>query len=52
MFDCEKVFKRIDDMEQEYIKILEEFCLIESPTDYKEGVDAACNFCHIPQINI
>lgn len=31
-------------MEQEYIKILEEFCLIESPTDYKEGVDAAGNY--------
>ena len=44
MTDCQKVFKRIDDMEQEYIKILEEFCLIESPTDYKEGVDAASDY--------
>lgn len=44
MINCESIFKRIDDMEQEYIKILEEFCLIESPTDYKDGVDAASNY--------
>ncbi len=44
MINCENVFKRIDDMEQEYIKLLEEFCLIESPTDYKEGIDAAGNY--------
>ena len=44
MLNCENVFKRIDDMEQEYIKILEEFCLIESPTNYKEGVDAASDY--------
>ncbi len=44
MINCEKLFKRIDDMKQEYIKILEEFCLIESPTDYKDGVDAASNY--------
>ena len=44
MINCEKLFKRIDDMEQEYVKILEEFCRIESPTDYKEGVDAASNY--------
>ena len=44
MINCENLFKRIEDMEQEYVKILEEFCLIESPTDYKEGVDAASNY--------
>ncbi|MBQ6894008.1 MAG: hypothetical protein IJN40_00775 [Clostridia bacterium] len=44
MIDCENVFKRIDDMFQEYIKIPEEFCLVESPTDNKEGVDAASNY--------
>lgn len=44
MINCGNVFKRIDDMEKEYIKILEEFCLIESPTAYKEGVDAASNY--------
>ena len=44
MIDCEKVFKRIDALEKQYITLLEEFCLIESPTDYKEGVDAAGNY--------
>jgi len=44
MIDSENLFKRIDDMFPEYIKILEEFCLIESPTEYKEGVDAASNY--------
>ncbi|MBR2404524.1 MAG: M20/M25/M40 family metallo-hydrolase, partial [Clostridia bacterium] len=44
MINSENLFKRIDDMFPEYIKILEEFCLIESPTEYKEGVDAASNY--------
>ncbi|MBO5407935.1 MAG: M20/M25/M40 family metallo-hydrolase [Clostridia bacterium] len=44
MISSERLFKRIDDMEPEYVKILEEFCLIESPTDYKESVDAASNY--------
>ena len=44
MISCENVFKRIEVLEQEYIKVLEEFCLIESPTDYKKGVDAAGNY--------
>ncbi len=44
MIDYEKVFKRIDALEKQYITLLEEFCLIESPTDYKEGVDAASNY--------
>ncbi len=44
MISCENVFKRIEALEQEYIKVLEEFCLVESPTDYKEGVDAAGNY--------
>ena len=44
MIDCEKVFKRIDALEKQYITLLEEFCLIESPTDCKEGVDAAGNY--------
>lgn len=44
MTNCENIFKRIDSMEDEYIKILEEFCLIESPTDYKAGVDEASNY--------
>lgn len=44
MINSENIFKRIDELEEEYIKILEEFCLIESPTDYKDGVDAASNY--------
>ena len=44
MIDYEKVFKRIDALEKQYITLLEEFCLIESPTDSKEGVDAAGNY--------
>ena len=44
MIDYEKVFKRIDALEKQYITLWKEFCLIESPTDYKEGVDAAGNY--------
>ena len=44
MMDYKKVFKRIDDLEKEYLTFLEEFCLIESPTDFKEGVDAAGDY--------
>ena len=38
--ECEKLFKEIDKMQDEYLDILEEVCNIESPTDYKSGVDA------------
>lgn len=44
MNNCENIFKRIDELENEYITFWEEFCEIESPTDYKEGVDAANNY--------
>ncbi len=44
MIEYKKVFKRIDELEKQYITLLEEFCLIESPTDYKAGVDAAGNY--------
>lgn len=40
MFSCEKLFKRIDALEKEYITFWEEICEIESPTDDKAGVDA------------
>ncbi|MBE6542402.1 MAG: M20 family metallopeptidase [Ruminococcaceae bacterium] len=36
---CEKLFELIDRSEEKYLSILEEVCNIESPTDYKEGVD-------------
>ncbi len=42
--DCYKLFKRLDELNEEYITFWEEFCTIESPTDFKEGVDAAGNY--------
>lgn len=36
---CESLFKIIDDLKEKYIDILEDVCSIESPTDFKEGVD-------------
>jgi len=36
---CEKLFETIDSLNDEYIKVLTDVCNIESPTDYKEGVD-------------
>lgn len=44
MPNCDKLFNRIDELEKEYIDFWEEFCSIESPTNYKEGVDAAGNY--------
>ena len=41
---CKKLFEKLDEMEKQYIKFWEELCLIESPTDYKEGVDAASSY--------
>ncbi len=41
MNSCNKLFDRIDALQQEYITFWEEFCSIESPTDNKAGVDAA-----------
>ena len=35
----EKLFETIEILEQEYLKFLVDVCDIESPTDYKEGVD-------------
>lgn len=36
---CEKLFETIDEMYDKYLDIMEDVCNIESPTDYKEGVD-------------
>lgn len=44
MIDCDEIFKRIDKLERKYIEFWEQLCLIESPTDYKEGIDAAGNY--------
>lgn len=37
---CEELFKKIDELEDEYLSVLEDVCNIESPTTYKKGVDA------------
>jgi len=37
---CEKVFATIDALYDKYVKVFEDVCNIESPTLYKEGVDA------------
>lgn len=37
---CEKVLKTIDGLEKKYLDVLESVCNIESPTLFKEGVDA------------
>lgn len=36
---CEKLFNEIDKLSDKYIKVWEDVCTIESPTNYKEGVD-------------
>ena len=36
---CKKLFEIIESLNDEYIQFLKEVCTIESPTDYKEGVD-------------
>lgn len=37
---CEKLFSEIEKSEEKYLDMLEEVCNIESPTAFKEGVDA------------
>ena len=37
---CDNLFKVIDSLEEKYTKVLVDVCNIESPTDYKKGVDA------------
>lgn len=36
---CEKLLKTIDSLEEEYLQFLIDVCNIDSPTDYKIGVD-------------
>lgn len=36
---CEKIFEVIDSLNDEYIGLWADACSIESPTDFKEGVD-------------
>ena len=37
---CQDLFREIDQMEEEFLQMWEDVCNIESPTDYKVGVDA------------
>lgn len=37
---CENLFKKIDELNEKYISVWEDVCNIESPSDYKPGVDA------------
>ena len=36
---CEKLFQTIEILDEEYLQFLTDICNIESPTEYKEGVD-------------
>ena len=40
----EKLFKTIESLEKDYIKVWEDVCNIESPTRHKEGVDAVGSY--------
>lgn len=42
--NCEKVFTQIDALYDSYIKVWEDVCNIESPSQYKEGVDAVSRY--------
>ncbi len=44
MMDCKAVFREVDALYEEYLDVWEDLCNIESPTDYKAGVDACCSF--------
>lgn len=37
---CDELFKTIDSLNEQYMTVWEDVCNIESPTDYKIGVDA------------
>ncbi len=41
---CQALFDIIDSMQAQYLDFLEDVCNIESPTDYKEGVDAVGSY--------
>lgn len=36
---CQKLFETIEELQEQYLNVLEAVCNIESPTDYKKGVD-------------
>ena len=41
---CEKLFARIDELQEEYIGFWSDIVSIESPTNYKDGVDAVGSY--------
>ncbi len=43
--DHQKLFAAIEALKQDYFKFWEDICNIESPTSFKEGVDAVGQFC-------
>lgn len=46
--DTKVLFEKIDELNEAYVKVWEDVCNIESPTAYKEGVDAVCKyFCDL-----
>ena len=38
------IFEKIDSLNGKYIDVWEDVCNIESPSNYKEGVDAVGNY--------
>jgi len=42
--NSEKLREKIDELYPHYIKVWEDVCNIESPTNYKEGVDKVCQY--------
>ena len=42
--DCKQIFAKIDELNAEYIRVWEDVCNLESPTDHKAGVDAVGNY--------
>ena len=42
--NCKKIFETIDNLQEKYVNLLADVCDIESPTDYKEGVDRVGNY--------
>lgn len=43
--DMKKVFSKIDELFNSYVSVLEDVCNIESPSDYKKGVDMVGEYC-------
>ena len=40
----EQLFEKIDALNPKYIKVWEDVCNIESPTNFKQGVDAVSDY--------